>query len=200
MATDYIHYLNNHSSKYDFAPISRAQLEKLYPKATQVSDGSRNKQQTATLSVHCECTLALRLLDELNQPQSAADVPGKLAGTIEIGYSKQTCHWCQTFLTQLAALKNVEIRVRRFHGKATADWRLPNAGPVVPARFMKQLLHEMALEILAAVGNKRRSDSTPTNLLPPDSGSGEVGPADTKETGNLHKMVRQWVETRNKSE
>jgi hypothetical protein len=183
MATDYVAYLNEFADNNDCVNVSFNEIDKQYPGAMPIDQIAPGNTHKVTVSVHCECTLAVHLLAQRRQANGAAAAAGvsaaaapAVADSVEIGVSKQTCLWCQEYLAKLAALSGVDVRVRRFHGKGPAGWQLPDAGPAAAARLMVTRLEDEALEILSSINRKRRSDSTPTNLRPAAPGSDGTRP------------------------
>ncbi len=186
MATDYVAYLNRFADDNDCVNVTFPEIKKQYSDAIPIEEIATGSAHEVTVSVHCECTLAVHLVAQRCQANTAAAAAASgsvgaaaappVADGVEIGVSKQTCLWCQEYLAKLAALSSVDVRVRRFHGKGPAGWQLPDAGPNAAARFMESRIRDEALEILTSIHRKRRSDSAPTNLKPAAPGSDGTRP------------------------
>lgn len=110
-----------------------------------------------TRSVHCECTLVMKIVDDLlRSPAQHSFV------TLEIGVSKSLCGLCEVFMGCIGQrFPNLKIVVSTRHYKNVAGWRFPPSVPVEVSRAVEAHIHRSMTEIWARAVQNRRSGSEP---------------------------------------
>ncbi len=104
-------------------PVSLKGLHARYAKAKLVEDIPDGRKQKVTISVHCECAVAIRMLHEYslldashdgnvpkpnhsvgsagNTEEQQLSPPAATAkGPIKVGCSKRTCRLCQQYIAK----------------------------------------------------------------------------------------------------
>ncbi|KAF8436194.1 hypothetical protein BGX38DRAFT_1274595 [Terfezia claveryi] len=115
-----------------------------------------SQQNTITRSVHCECTLIMKIVDDLVQQGTSSLV------TLEVGVSKSLCNLCEVFMGSVKKrYPNITIMVSTHHGKNVSGWRLPPLTPLEIRREVEDHINSCIEEIRCKATQERRSDSEP---------------------------------------
>jgi len=118
-----------------------------------------SQQNTITRSVHCECTLIMKIVDDLVQQGTSPLV------TLEVGVSKSLCNLCEVFMGLVKKwYPNITIIVSTYHGKNVCGWRLPPLTPLEIRREVKDHINSCIEEIRCKATQERRSDLEPRVL------------------------------------
>lgn len=116
--------------------------------------------QNVTVSVHCECTLLLSMIDSTN---GSAPVPTLL----ELGVSKSSCFMCREFISAVQSrYRFITVRVSSCHGKHVAGWTIPESTPSALRNIMSKRLRDEMDEVLQRATRNRKSDSIPRGSGP----------------------------------
>ncbi|KAF8429345.1 hypothetical protein BGX38DRAFT_1278247 [Terfezia claveryi] len=118
-----------------------------------------SQQNTITRNVHCECTLIMKIVDDLVQQGTSPFV------TLEVGMSKSFCNLCKVFMGSVKKrYPNITIMVSTHHGKNVSGWRLPPLTPLEISREVEDHINSCIEEIRCKATRERRSDSEPRVL------------------------------------
>ncbi|RPB28679.1 hypothetical protein L211DRAFT_833665 [Terfezia boudieri ATCC MYA-4762] len=113
-----------------------------------------SQKNTITRSVHCECTLIMKIVDDLVQQGTSPFV------TLEVGVSKSLCNLCEVFMGSVKKrYPNITIIVSTHHGKNVSGWRLPPLTPLEISREVEDHINSCIEEIRCKATRERRSDS-----------------------------------------
>jgi hypothetical protein len=178
--------------------VRKDALPLCYRTAKPFKNNAEGQKQRITVSVHCECAVALRMLQELglldiagnindpiggHNPSASGDAtmpaanPAPPPGPIKVGVSKRTCRLCQRFLLTLRTPDGSEPRIllRSFSGKCPSGWRVPPQAPAFMAADMLSYIREEVEYIITKVANWEGSDSEPSGLGMSDPSDSETG-------------------------
>ncbi|RPB19474.1 hypothetical protein L211DRAFT_627768 [Terfezia boudieri ATCC MYA-4762] len=115
-----------------------------------------SQQSTITRSVHCECTLITKIVNDLVQQGTSPFV------TLEVGVSKSLCNLCEVFMGSVKKrYPNITIMVSTHHGKNVSGWRLPPLTPLKISQEVEGHINSCIEEIRCKATQERRSDSIP---------------------------------------
>jgi hypothetical protein len=149
---NFLHIINAYADSRKTRHIEWDELTEAYPSLENTVE-PKDGNTSVTMSVHCECTLAIRLLLEYANRRT----PPKFA---EIGISKYSCWLCQKYLDFLFSASEMRFIVTGYQGKMQAGW-IPPHGPANARNDIIRLIQHEMDEILESVERKRRSDSHP---------------------------------------
>ncbi|KAF8540405.1 hypothetical protein BDD12DRAFT_880534 [Trichophaea hybrida] len=115
-----------------------------------------SQRNTVNRSVHCGCTLVMKIVNDLVQAGTRAFM------TLEVGVSKSLCHLCEVFMGLIKKwYPNITIMVSTHHGKNVAGWRLPPLIPREISQGVEDHIQSTIAEIRSKAIRERRSDSEP---------------------------------------
>jgi OTT_1508-like deaminase len=151
MPRNFLEIINNYAASNGKPTIEWGDICNSFPSlSTEVPQKGDMK---VTTSVHCECTVASYLLE---------NIPAQ--SIFEIGISKRSCWLCGRYLGFLAepdgSTRAAKFVVSGFQGKIHAGWRPPASPVEVVGRMIGLIAHEMD-EILGNIQQTNRSDSFP---------------------------------------
>jgi hypothetical protein len=152
MPNNFVRIVNSYADSIEARHTNWKELIHAYPGLKDGTEPTEGEIGIKT-SVHCECTVAVHMLQMICPVDQRA---------VEIGISKHSCWLCQKYLEFLSAW-NFKFIIGGYQGKIHAGWKPPPDGPDDAHRSMIGLLKEEMDEILANAKPRRRSDSFPTN-------------------------------------
>jgi len=115
-----------------------------------------SRRNRVTRSVHCECTLVMKIVDDYVQQGTTP------TGNLEVGVSKSLCNLCAVFLSLIhTSYPNITIMVSTNHGKNVAGWRLPLSVSAEVGRMLERHVQSSVEEIRSEALRERRSTSAP---------------------------------------
>ena len=168
--------LNSWCEKYkQNSPIQNFDQLKQWYEAANPGPTSRKTTQIKTAQ-HAELTIAVYLVDYMQSH--------RLKGSIELGVSKASCMWCQSYLKCLDDMVQPDIRIvnRATHGKRTDGWLIPDT-PAGPRNEMLDQLGNMVQQVFDTINTTpRRSDSIPL-----------VGFSSADEDPDLPRRPTDWI-------
>ncbi|KAF8423477.1 hypothetical protein BGX38DRAFT_1263890 [Terfezia claveryi] len=101
-----------------------------------------SQQNTITRSVHCECTLITKIVNDLVQQGTSPFV------TLEVGVSESLCNLCEVFMRSVKKrYPNITIIVSTHPGKNVSGWRLPPLTPLEISREVEDHINSCIEEI-----------------------------------------------------
>lgn len=121
-----------------------------------------------TTAQHAELTVATYLAEDLRTR--------KAEGIVELGVSKASCYWCQTylaFLNNAMHSNRVEIVNRATHGKCTDGWLIPESPSEVRRQMLDHIGNTMQHVFDTLNNERRKSDSVPLAVLSGDEAEEE---------------------------
>lgn len=115
-----------------------------------------------TVSVHCECTLLLKMT---NATATTTSFPAPML--LEIGVSKFSCFMCREFIAAVQReYRHLTVLVTPCHSKHVAGWMLAESAPVKMMELMRKRVHDEMDDILQRAARQRMSDSILWGSMP----------------------------------
>jgi len=141
-----------HKGEPELTGLTEKDLRIHYPSIPK----TLSRRNRVTRSVHCECTLVMKIIDDYVQQGITP------TGNLEVGVSKSLCNLCAVFLSLVhTSYPNITIMVSTNHGKNVAGWRLPLSVSAEVGRMLERHVQSSVEEIRSEALRERRSTSAP---------------------------------------
>jgi hypothetical protein len=147
-----VEIINQWARYRDDREITETELRTQFPSLPE----TLSQRNTVTRSVHCECTLVMKAVNDLVGRGTGHSV------TVEVGMSKSSCNLCEVFMGLIKKrYPNSTIILSTHHRKNVAAWKIPPLTPKEIGREVKRHVKASLEAIRCRALRERRSDSEP---------------------------------------